>query len=206
METGAPQFPGWQLRVKAAGGSHRRPSLRSCVGRRLSGPASGYHEPGAPRGASSLSGAPGTSAPAPRACELRGSAPGPPRASCPTHPLPEARRSGGRRRPAPRPSSARAATRSRKCAARRSGEAALGAGGAREVRALWRPPGLAAGRKGSRVPTHSLVSGTRWLRCVLLELLTPKWKPFLFCLWFDFHAPFSRQVCFSWCVRIVFSL
>lgn len=55
----------------------------------------------------------------------------PPRASCPTHPLSEARRSRGRRRPAAGPSSARAATRGRKCAAPRSGAAALGA---REVR------------------------------------------------------------------------
>lgn len=149
--------------------------------------------PGTPRGASSLSGAPGTSAPAPRACELRGSAPAPlGRPAQLTLSLPEARRSGGRRRPAPRPSSVRAATRSRKCAAPRSGAAALGA---REVRGRSvlggaRSPGLAAGRRGSQVRIHSSGSLMRWLRCVPAGAPDPEVETAfgLICC-----VPFSRQ-------------
>lgn len=81
----------------------------------------------------------------------------PPRASCPTHPLPEARRSGGRRRPAPRPSSVQAATRSRKCAARRSGADALGAREVRGKSALGGArPGWLRGGEGRRFPSTPL--------------------------------------------------
>lgn len=79
----------------------------------------------------------------------------PPRACCPTHPLPEARRSGGRRRQAPRPSSVRAATRSRKCPAPRSGAAALGA---REVRGRSGLGGVARAGRGEKrgADSHAL--------------------------------------------------
>lgn len=88
----------------------------------------------------------------------------PPRASCPTHPLPEARRRRGRHRPAPRPSSARAETRGRKCAAPRSAAAALGAWEVRGRSALGGPRPLARSPArpgcgacgGSRVPTFQV--------------------------------------------------
>lgn len=133
------------------------------MGPRVSGPACGRRELGTPRGASSLSGAPGTSAPAPRACELRGSAPAP---------LGRPAQLTLSRGP-PEPREAQAGSEAQQCA---SGDAqpevrrpavrrgrSRRKGGAREVHARWRPPGLAAGRRGYRAGYDAY----------LLKLLTP---------------------------------